>query len=53
MKTFELLQKRKNGSLSSVTFVRANSMEEAELITYPAMCVGEKVLREVVKWELF
>lgn len=47
MKTFELLQTRKDGTLSSVTFVKAANIDEAKLITDPAMCTGVKVLREV------
>lgn len=45
--TFELLQKRKDGTLSSVTFIKAYTKDEAEEIARPAICIGEKALREV------
>ena len=54
MKTFELLQQRPDGSLSSVTFVKADSEEEAKVLTAKCWCTGAKVIKEVIpKWELF
>jgi len=46
MKTFELFQKRKDGSISSVTFIQAFTLKEAKEIAGVCFCVGEKVLTE-------
>jgi len=47
IKTFELSQKRKDGTLSSVTFIKAHTLADAEEIARPAMCTGEKVFTEI------
>ena len=47
VKTFELSQKRKDGSLANVTFIKASTMDEAEEVAKVALCIGEKVLTEI------
>ena len=47
MKTFELSNTKRDGTLVNVTFIKAESMEEAEKIAEPCWCTGVKVLTEV------